>query len=230
MAKSRERLLARELRKKGESIREIAKRLQISRSSSSLWCRDIVLSEEQTRVLIERDRKGGEIGRTYSARAKKEERLSRQRKYANFGALEVGSLSKRELFLVGLALYWAEGSKKRGRVMLVNSDPKMIVIFIMWLQQCFGIKLSQLTCRIAINEMHAYRARKIENYWSSISHVPIAQFNQTTLIHTKLQKVYENMETYFGVLSVYVRASTNMNYLVVGGIDHLGKISNQVIQ
>lgn len=230
MAKSRERLLARQLRRKGESIREIARKVGVSRSSSSLWCRDIVISDEQTQALIERDRKGGEIGRTYAAKAKREERLQRQERYGELGANSVGSLSTRELNLVGLALYWAEGSKKRGRVVFVNSDPRMIILFIKWVQRCFETDLSQLTCRVAINEIHGYREQEVLAYWSRITQIPLTQFSKTTFIHARLQKFYENMNTYFGVLAVSVRKSTNMKYQVLGGIDHLGEIDNLMLQ
>lgn len=230
MAKSLERLQAREMRRKGESIREIAKKLVISRSSASLWCRDIVLTEEQVHVLAEREQKGGAIGRSFAAAAKKEERLHRQELFAGFGANSVGKLSKRELLLVGLALYWAEGFKKRGRVIFVNSDSRMIILFISWVYMCFDVQLSQLTCRVAINEIHKYREQEILMYWSRVTKIPLAQFSKTTFIHTKLQKFYENMNTYFGVISISVRKSTNMKYQIVGGIDHLGEINNLMIQ
>ncbi len=45
MAKSREKQLARVLRREGKSIREIASVLKVSKGSISLWCRDIVLSK-----------------------------------------------------------------------------------------------------------------------------------------------------------------------------------------
>lgn len=222
--------MAREMRRKGESIREIAKKVGVTKGSVSLWCRDVALSEAQTQLLIQRDRKGGEIGRICAAKAKKEERSQRQTRYGELGANSVGRLSTRELHLIGLALYWAEGSKKRGRVVFVNSDPRMIVIFTEWVKRCFEIDILQLTCRVAINEIHAYREREILEYWSRITQIPLIQFSKTTFIHVRLQKFYENMNTYFGVLSVSVRKSTNMKYQVLGGIDHLGEINNLMVQ
>ncbi|WP_406727185.1 hypothetical protein [Streptomyces sp. GD-15H] len=53
-------------------------------------------------------------------------------------ASEIGTMTSRELFLTGVALYWAEGTKdkphaRRERVAFVNSDPDMIRLFLAWL-------------------------------------------------------------------------------------------------
>jgi len=53
MAKSKERNRAIELRKKGESIKVIAKKIGVSKSSTSIWCRDIILSPMQIQKLHE---------------------------------------------------------------------------------------------------------------------------------------------------------------------------------
>ena len=47
MAKYNERIKAREMRKNGLSIILIAHRLGVTKSSVSLWCRDIILTHEQ---------------------------------------------------------------------------------------------------------------------------------------------------------------------------------------
>ena len=45
------KIKARRLRKKGLAIKEIQKRLEVSRSSVSLWVRDIRLTDEQVKKL-----------------------------------------------------------------------------------------------------------------------------------------------------------------------------------
>jgi transposase len=54
--KTEERLLARELRAAGRSIKEIEQQLLVSRSSVSLWVRDVELGPEQRARLIEKAR------------------------------------------------------------------------------------------------------------------------------------------------------------------------------
>ena len=63
MAKSELRLKAINLRSKGGSIRDIAKKLGVVRSTVSLWTRHIILSVAQLEKLHHRRIKGGELGR-----------------------------------------------------------------------------------------------------------------------------------------------------------------------
>ncbi|EKD80470.1 MAG: hypothetical protein ACD_40C00082G0002 [uncultured bacterium] len=221
MVKSSERLLAREMRRNGKSIREIAKVLDVSKSSVSLWCRDIILTPEQIKILIENDSDGAIRGRIKSWELHKTERQERVNKYGNIGSRKVGQISKRDLLLVGVALYWAEGSKTGRRIIFVNSDPGMIFLFIRWMRECFDIQMVDFSCRVQINESHAHRIGEIEEYWVSITGVPLSQFTKPNLIHAVSKKHYDSPNSYYGVLAIKVRRSTNMSYLVNGAIDHL---------
>jgi transposase len=58
--KAKERAEARSWRQQGRSIKEIAKRLLVSKGSVSAWVSDIELTEEPIRLLEERQQKGRE--------------------------------------------------------------------------------------------------------------------------------------------------------------------------
>ena len=75
MAKSELKLKARKLRRSGISINKIAKKLTVSKSSVSIWTRDIFLSEGQLDKLRKSMVKGAEIGRLKSVLVKKEKKL-----------------------------------------------------------------------------------------------------------------------------------------------------------
>lgn len=80
---------------------------------------------------------------------------SRQATKVQAGA-EVGPLTDQELWLVGVALYWAEGAKdkawdRRERLTLINSDPRLILTFLRWLALC-GVPPEDLTYRVNIHE------------------------------------------------------------------------------
>lgn len=226
MAKSRERLLARELRRKGESIREIAKNVGVTKSSVSLWCRDIVLSTAQVQKLVEREKKGSAIGRMRAWEWHRNEKRSRFEKFHKIGYDEVLVQNNNDLFLLGLAIYWSEGSKNDGRTLLTNSDPYMIALYVRWLMECFGVQSSQITCRVTINELHGDRREEIEKYWSEVVGLPLTQFTKTTTIHSKWSKLYENRKKYYGVLAVHVQKSTDLSYRVMGSIDRLRGIGD----
>lgn len=66
---------ARAMRMKGESVKNIARTLSVSKSSVSTWVRDITLTVEQLQSLKNRELKGSELGRARSAILKKERRI-----------------------------------------------------------------------------------------------------------------------------------------------------------
>ena len=74
------RLKSREFRKKGLSIKEIQKRLGVSRSSVSLWVRDIKLSKKQFEKLYLNKRTGALKGSVVAAinKVKKREELTQR--------------------------------------------------------------------------------------------------------------------------------------------------------
>lgn len=223
MAKSAQRLEARKLRQTGLSINIIAKRLDVSKGSVCLWCSDINLTQKQKEILIKHSRDAGEKGRLLGAQANKEERIKRQQNFAQEGINEIGVLSKRELFLVGVALYWSEGSKKNRRVVLANSDPEMICLFIQWLKECLNIGTESIYCTVSINQDHKIRIKEVENYWSIITGIPRSSFTKPSYKKVKNKKIYDNFNEHFGTLFLKLRKSTNSCYKILGNIEGLKK-------
>jgi len=218
MSKSVQKIRARELRKQGQSIKEIAKKLKVSPGSVSAWCRDIELTPKQTKILEERARDPyyGRRG-IYLASLKRKQNL-KINKLIKKGAKEVGNLTKRELFLVGVALYWGEGFKKDKQAGIANQDPEIINMFIKWLQVCFGYRKTNLIARIIINSSHKGRADEIQHYWSKQTGIPMEQFRKPTLQTIIWKKKYENPNDYYGVLRIKVRKSTDFLRSIYGFI------------
>jgi transposase-like protein len=130
MAKYELRLKARKMRLEGKSVREIAQILGVARGTSSLWVRDIILSVEQLERLRRREIVGSERGRIIGALVQKRRRLEKIEKMKKEGIKRIGEIKENDLFILGLALYWAEGCKKTRSVQFCNSDPRMIQIMI----------------------------------------------------------------------------------------------------
>lgn len=214
MAKSLERLKARALRRGGISIKKIAKLLGVSKSSASIWCDDIVLSELQIEKLRQ-DMIGGTYkGRMMGAAMNKQKKIDRVSFWEESAKFTLGRLDKRDLLMAGIGLYLGEGSK-RGRFQFTNSSPDLIQAFIQWLD-LFDIKPHQLTCRVFINEMHRERANLIKGRWVRITMVPGRNFQKPVFIKSKLKKVYDNHDTYLGVLAIQAYKSSELFYRVLG--------------
>ena len=191
MAKSLKRIEAQQSRQKGESIKEIAKKLNVSKSTASIWCRDIILTRKQIERLKSRiATKGSYENRLRGARVQRERRLKEVEQLQRSGFDLIGSISRKEMLLVGVALYWGEGAKKEGRARIVNSDPEMIKFIINWFQVAWKIPKNQFTLHISINKIHYTRIHQVEKYWSDMLQIPLGQFTKTTLIKSKNKKKY----------------------------------------
>lgn len=221
MAKSRQRVKARQLREKGVSVKQIAKIVGVSKSSVSLWVRDIILSLEQLENLRQQSIKGGERGRILGSLKQKRDRLERIAKGVRKGRETFPALTERELFIAGTSLYWAEGTKKKREVAFCNSDPKLIIFMIMWLRKCFKVPVKRLKCYVGVNEIHRKREEVIKRYWSELTGIPISQFTKTSFKKVKNKKIYSNFNEHYGTLVVKVVHPAQLHYDILGFIEGL---------
>ena len=221
MAKSAQRIKARKLRQQGRSIRYISNNLNISKSSVSLWCQDIALTNTQIKRLEQNSRKGSIKGSCIAAKNKQLERQERVRHYNRIGLRQIGQINQRDLLIIGAALYWAEGTKKTRRVVFCNSDPDMIKLIIKWLTKCLNINHDRLKCYVGINQIHKSRIHKVQQYWSKVTQIPLHRFSKTSFKKVKNQKIYLDRSNHYGTLSLEVKRGTNLNYQILGQIQQL---------
>src|SRR5205823_6166776 len=116
---------ARELRAGGMTMPDIAAELGVSRSSVSLWTRE---------VLFEPGARRQPLTRRPSSLA-----VAKQREIDELladGKERIGRMSPREFLVAGAALYAGDGSKRVGAVQFTNADPRMVAFFCHWLR-CF---------------------------------------------------------------------------------------------
>ncbi|MGB8815650.1 MAG: hypothetical protein WCC74_00195 [Minisyncoccia bacterium] len=169
------------LRKKGMSYSQIKNKLGISKSTLSGWLSSMPLSEKRIREL--RDFSPMRIERCRNTKMKKRE--DRLRLVYGKVSQDIGKLSKRELFLVGLFLYWGEGSKSdRYVTAFTNTDPIMVKIFIKWITTFFNIKKSDLSILL-----HLYKDMDIKSlteFWVKELKIPINQFKKPYIKNSKL--------------------------------------------
>ncbi len=222
MAQTKKRDVARDMRRNGKSIGEITKALQAKKSTVSYWCRDISLSRAQTQKLVERQKSAGALGRLRAAELKRAQRMERTRIQMLTGARDIGALSSRDIFILGLALYWGEGYKKgNDECGITNSDPDIIRLFIEWVQRAYKITKDNLTLRVSINASHAHRVAAVEKYWSTLLGIPLSQFTTTSIIKSRVKKTYANHEIHVGTLRVKVRRGTALRRRILGSIEEV---------
>ncbi|OGI63995.1 hypothetical protein A2733_01035 [Candidatus Nomurabacteria bacterium RIFCSPHIGHO2_01_FULL_40_20] len=218
MAKYDKRSKAQLMREKGISIIVIARKLGVSKSSVSAWCRDIILTEEQFEKLRKNIGISQKTGQRMGAETNKKKRLNAINLADIWGKKMVKKISKRELLLIATALYWSEGAKtdSTSRFMFANSDPNMILLMKNILIQVMEVAPSDIVCGIQINRIHEKRIRKVLIFWKKLLELRDSQLNKPYFVNTKVNKVYENYDNYFGVCRLFVRRSKNLKYKMLG--------------
>jgi hypothetical protein len=206
-----------ELRKKGESYNAIKTKLHVSKSTLSRWLYSLPLSEERLRELqadspvrIERYRN--------TMRKKKEVRLGAA--YEEM-AKKIGILSSRELFLSGLFLYWAEGTKTReAGIELTNTNPSMLKFVMAWLT-LLGVPMSKMKVHL-----HLYADMNIKKqmkFWSKILGLPLSQFRKPYIKNTSLLSLTYKNGFGQGTCSILV-GDVKLSNRVLMGIKYIQEI------
>ncbi|MCF0081049.1 hypothetical protein [Streptomyces lomondensis] len=222
---------ARELRLQGWTYDQIQVELGCSKSSISLWVRDLPKPErkrtpEEASAIA---RRGWEV--TMRLRDEERQRTKEAAKQA------VGTLSPRELFLLGVGLYWAEGGKdkpydRRENVCFVNSDPGMIEAFMAWLD-LLGVERERLRFTVMIHE--SADVAGAERYWADLVGAERSAFNKTTLKRHNPKTVRKNTgDSYRGCLAIKVRKSADLYRriegswygIVLGATQPIGEMSD----
>lgn len=216
---------ARELRQEGKSIRTISRTLTISSSSASIWCRDIEISKKQKEFLSKRGQ--NVILLRQFAQKRHESKLNNDKLIFDHAKTEIRSLKQDNLFLVGLALYWAEGfkSQKEQQVGFCNSDPRIIRMIMKWFKEISKVKEQDFTLRVEFNITHKARKEEIEDYWSKITNIPKSQFNKPYFQKAKQLRDYSNRGEYYGLLRIRVRRSAKLLVKIKGWIEGLGLLA-----
>jgi len=225
MAKFKQRENARKLRKRGTSIKDIAKKLNVSRSSASVWCSDMSLTKYQKEKLWEKMIKGSRAGRMAGAESNKKKKIDEIQKQEQISRESVGNLTRRDLMFLGTALFWGEGSKTSSRLLFVNSDVQMMKVIIKFLQEVMGISKDRLRATVQINEVHKPRIKKVLKFWSNELDIPSDQFNKPYYIKIKPKKRYDNHSSYHGILRLLVTRGTSLQYRMLGFIK---AVSNKI--
>lgn len=166
-----------EMRKLGYSIREIATKLEISVSTSSVWLSNMKLSPEVQEILRQKKILG-----QYKSSVVIREKTRQSKVKSDEEALEKINKIKPDNTLDALfcsLLYWAEGSKNCSHVGFTNSDPVMISTFLKLFRSAFPLSESKFRCLIHVHEYHNDLDEKI--FWSKVTSIPLNQFSKSYL-------------------------------------------------
>lgn len=192
--------IAIELRKSGLSYKEIQKTITASKGVLSGWFRHLELSEKEIDNLHNNSQIRQFNGRLKASLTNKKKRLEREESAYNFAKDRFEVLKMDSMFLVGVSLYWAEGSRKTGNFQFINSDPDMINFMYKWIQKYLNIDKENIKFRVFTHKVGNYMAHL--PFWSNLLNVNINTFQKT--IFKPTVHITKKNPTYNGCLRLTI--------------------------
>ena len=210
------------LRKRGTSIYEIARIMDLRPTTISYWCKDIKLSDFLIHKISNEGKKKAHRAMLIYTEKQRAKRLHRQAVERRMGSKLLGRLTRRDLMMVGMGLYWGEGYKgNNGELGFTNSNSDIIQFYMNWLA-ILGVSKKNLIFRLTINNIFRNQERRLRWFWLIKLSVKEEQFTKTTIIKSVLKKVdFSKRDNYKGILRVKVRRGNALKNRILGALEHI---------
>ena len=194
--------LAIKLRKQGKSYNKISKELDISKSTLSDWFSNIQWSQKIKKELI---RKANYIAKKrlrLICKARREYWEKWREEFRKEAHKEFSSLITNPLFITGINLYWAEGDGKlkNGRVELVNTDPRMMALFVKFLRRVTKIPKNKIFAWMTLYP--DLSENKCKLFWSKSIGISPTRFQKTQFIRGR----HPTKKVEYGMCAVQVNS------------------------
>ena len=221
MMRRSERTEAIRLRRDGTTYHDIMQRYGMAKSTLWRWLKEERLVDAQSQQYTERRL----VAQRKATETVRRNRLEKTQGIISRSKQDIGSLTARELRLIGTALYWAEGAKQKERkgqvseqVVFANTDPRMLHLFVTFLRVCCGVLLSELRYRIYLHETAG--AADAREYWHDQLGIDEIKKAPITWKRHKPKVSRANVgRDYHGLLRIRVCRSTDLNRRIMGWID-----------
>ncbi len=187
---------ARNLRQHGNSLGEIAQKLQISKSTASLWTfKEILTGAGKSRIKLRQDEARK---RAFAKIAENRKRIMNEIIQNSQASFERITMTPELNKLVTSIFIWTEGEKgKFNRVSFTNSDPVMIGVFLYLFRNSFSLDENKFRALVHIHEYH--NEDEILQFWSELTNIPRNQFYKSYLKPHTGKRIREN---YMGSIHV----------------------------
>ncbi|OGN33908.1 MAG: hypothetical protein A3I39_01450 [Candidatus Yanofskybacteria bacterium RIFCSPLOWO2_02_FULL_47_9b] len=194
--------LARSLRGGGYSYAEIQKFVNASKATLSYWFRDLKLSDAQLERLQKKRAEAIKVG----TKNRSENVLRAIEQIEMAAGKDIGKISKRELWLMGLMLYWRHQNKNdiRKGVSFTSSDPDLIRLFLKWLKEVGQIDKKEVAFDLFLGRPKD--KKKALDFWSVETGFPLVSF----------ANFYYYKKEVKSILKVRVKASSMLARQILG--------------
>lgn len=198
------KLQAQKLRDAGYSYNMINSKLGVSKSTLSNWFRDrqFIPNREVLKRIQYGPIKSAE--RSHNRKVKEIEELLK------VGSQEVGNLTKRDLWFLGLGVYIGEGTKSYDNIRVINADPLVIKLALKWFRDIIGLSDKNITIRL-----HLYpdnNPNVCMNFWQNITKLPRTNFQKNQVDRRGNKSVTKNRKLPFGTAHIIIKANGEPQY------------------
>jgi hypothetical protein len=213
------------LRLEGKSYTEINNILGIAKSTQSDWFKTLKLPIRVQKILT--NKKIATTKNFNEFNKKRTEDIQKENKKIIIGAVkEIKTLSKYELKLLGVALYWGEGYKNQKRnskyVQISNADPYLIALFLRFLREV--IKIPEEKLKVSIFLYPNINISSSISFWSKITNIDSERFRTTVSVSRASRGKRPQNSLPYGTLKLSVNSRRNF-YQIKGWINGLIKQS-----
>ncbi|OGM90556.1 hypothetical protein A2755_03310 [Candidatus Wolfebacteria bacterium RIFCSPHIGHO2_01_FULL_48_22] len=185
----------------------------VAKGSVSVWVRNVSLTPEQKKFLSQKNYTREAVERRRQTRLKNEN--ARREIIIQKARSQISPILKKELWLIGSILYWAEGGKtRRDLVRFSNSDPEMIRLILKFFRKVCNVSEEKIKVHVHIHPHLDHISA--EKYWSHITKIPLTRFYKTYRGVSKASKQTRQTLPY-GTCDVYI-ASTELFLKIYGWV------------
>lgn len=212
------------LRKEGRSYNEIGKKIGLSKSTLSYWLHNVSLSEKAKNRLNKRVYEKSVKALIKRNKAQTFEAEKRSKLIYKTACLQVKKIDKKQLFLIGTALYWGEGYKKGADgsswkcVDFTNSDCDMVKVMMRFFREICLVNEKQFRIQVMVHKKE--QVKEAVKYWSKITGVNKEQFIKTSYSVSSASKGKIKNILNYGTVHVRVY-DVKLFYKIIGWIDGL---------
>ena len=222
------------LRLQGYSYGEIRTKLGIPKSTLSTWFSELKLPEEIWNKIFNKGRK-----KSIECLIKRNKRqtplaIKRALIIQKQAQQEIDHLSKHDLLILGISLYWTEGYKRpmvrNGKtktfhsVSFTNSDPYLIQLFLRFIREI--CKVPEEKIRVSIRAYKHQNLKEIQSFWIKVTHIKKENFGKIYLGISKSslgKRPFNRLQ--FGTIQIRI-GSTALYNKIMGWIEGIKKFSN----
>lgn len=170
------------LRKKGKSYKDIIEVLGVSKSTLSVWFKNVKWSQEIKEQLINESRINSRK-RLEKLNNKRSVKLEKYYQEAEQEAKQEFKLLKNDkLFLTAISLYWGEGDRnfKNGIVRISNVDPVMLRVFREFLVLICSVEVDKIRAGLLLYS--DLKEKECIRFWSQRINIASDRFFKSTVI------------------------------------------------